>query len=121
MQFLGYAVVRYLNREGTACSRNRKAATERSAFFAFGKILTQNDSGMLIYDAGSTFPALSLATLALSTLTQGGGCSCDHNIPAPNERFVSKAEDERAWQESEHLANPPEGRAGPHSPCKKPF
>jgi len=36
MQFLGYAVVRYLNREGTACSRNRKAATERSAFFAFG-------------------------------------------------------------------------------------
>jgi hypothetical protein len=36
MQFLGHAVVRYLNREGTACSRNRKAATERSAFFAFG-------------------------------------------------------------------------------------
>ena len=25
MQFLGYAVVRYLNREGTACSRDRKA------------------------------------------------------------------------------------------------
>ena len=36
MQFLGYAVVRYLNREGTACSRDRKAAAERSAFFAFG-------------------------------------------------------------------------------------
>ncbi len=24
MQFLGYAVVQYLNREGTACSRDRK-------------------------------------------------------------------------------------------------
>src|SRR5271157_612058 len=57
----------------------------------------------------------------LSLLTQSSGCSCDHYVHAPNERFVSEAEGERAWREFEHWASPFEGRAGPHSPCKKSF